>query len=166
MEAHGSDKSCPSSPLIEAVARGRCVLFLGADCVRTARLNWIRRDPHRARRRIGRRLSWVPATEAEITQAATAFLTQGPARGNIGRFVQEQVARATRPGLLHQHIVTPGLRRDVSAAYDDLTEQAMQEAGRHVFQVVGNAEIATRARKGKPSSPGWQGRSASRIRSC
>lgn len=138
------------SPLIEAVARGRCVLFLGADASYSTP-NWIA-PPTRAElaAALAAAYPWVPATEAEITQAATAFLTQGPGtRETLAAFVQEQVARATRPGLLHQHIVNLGFDVIVSAAYDDLTEQAMQEAGRHVFQVVGNAEIAYAGKEGE-----------------
>jgi len=135
--------------LSEAVAQGQSVLFLGADTSYSTP-NWIA-PPTRAElaQALADSYSWVPS-ELDLTSAAEAFLTQGPGtRSELLFFIQNEIERSPRPGLLHQHVVELNFDVLVSAAYDDLLETAMQEAGRRVFQVVENAEIAYAGKEGQ-----------------
>ena len=94
--------------LIENVAQGSCVLFLGADGSYSGD-GWIG-PPTRAQlaAALAERYDWV-APGQELRFAAEEFLNREPADlHGLVTFVREQISGCTRPGPLHQLVVDLG----------------------------------------------------------
>ncbi len=128
--------------LVKSVARGSCVLFLGTDVSYNTH-DWIG-PPTRAELTIAlaHKYDWV-SSEQKLHFATEEFLSRDPANlHELVTFVREHILTCSRPGPLHRLIVDLGFDAVVTNGYDSLVEMAMQEAGRRMLQVVGDAEIA------------------------
>ncbi len=128
--------------LVDSIAQGSCVLFLGADASYDTP-EWSG-PPSRGQlaAALAAKYDWV-APGQELRFAAEEFLGREPENlHGLISLVREQVAACTRPGPVHQLVVDLGFDAVVTNGYDTLLETAMQAAGRRMLQVVGDAEIA------------------------
>lgn len=128
--------------LIENVAEGSCVLFLGAD-LPSKTADW-QGPPNRAElaQALAVAYDWIPKTD-DLRQAAEAYLLKRPKdRVGLNNFIKQQIETCTKPGPLHQTIVELGFDHIVYFGLDDLLEKAFNASGRRVLQVVNDKEFA------------------------
>ena len=126
-------------PLLADIQKGDCVLFLGADLplgYPGAPLSWPELAANlAARHRLPRHLSWP--------ETARAYLDRpGRDRNSLITFVAERNrGPRVKPGAIHHAIARAGFRAIVSAWYDELLEEALQQAGRRVSQIVHDVQL-------------------------
>jgi len=130
------------SQLVENIAQGKCVLFLGADAAYDAD-GWVG-PPSRAQlaSALADQYDWV-ASRHDLCRAADEFLSREPPDEHALReFVKTQAERCLQPGPIHQALVALGFDALVTGGYDELLHDAMRRAGRRILKVVGDTEIA------------------------
>jgi hypothetical protein len=127
--------------LLENVAAGRCVLFLGADdSYQTTQWPGLptRRQLAAA---LATRYDWVRPNQP-LPQAAADYFSQRPHdRHGLIQFLRDQLDACRQPGPIHDLLLKLGFNAIVSSSYDDLLFQALKQK-RRVLQVVGNVETA------------------------
>ncbi|MCA9874327.1 MAG: SUMF1/EgtB/PvdO family nonheme iron enzyme [Anaerolineales bacterium] len=127
--------------LLENVAAGRCVLFLGADD-RYQTTGW----PGLPTRRqladaLAANYSWVRPHQT-LPQAAADYFSKRPHdRHGLIRFLREQLDATRQPGPIHDLLLELGFDAIVTNGYDDLLFQAFKTQ-RRVLQVIGDVETA------------------------
>ncbi len=129
------------SELLENVAAGRCVLFLGADdSYQTAQWPGLltRRQLADA---LADKYSWV-RPDQPLPQAAADYFSERPRdRNGLIRFVGDQLDATRQPGPIHDLLLELGFDAIVTNGYDDLLLQAFKPK-RRVLQVVGDVETS------------------------
>jgi formylglycine-generating enzyme required for sulfatase activity len=127
--------------LLENVAAGRCVLFLGADdSYQTAQWPGLP-----TRRQLAAALAsnhdWVRPNQP-LPQAAADYFSRRPQdRHGLIQFLRDQLDAGRQPGPIHDLLLELGFDAIVSGGYDDLLFQALKQK-RRVLQIVGDVETA------------------------
>ena len=125
--------------LLSNIKKGDCVLFLGADLPLGYPGAPLSRPELAAalaeRYGLPAGLSWPETVQA--------YLGRFPRdRNGVIRFVQERCSGPQiQPGPLHRAVAGAGFRAIVTAAYDELLEQALKDAGYRVNRVVRDTQL-------------------------
>jgi len=125
--------------LLSNIKKGDCVLFLGADLP----LGYSGAPPSRPELAAALAERYGLPTGLSWPETVQAYLGCFPRdRNGIIRFVQEQCSGPyVKPGPLHQAVAGAGFRAIVTAAYDELLEQALGQAGYRVNRVVRDTQL-------------------------
>ena len=127
--------------LLENVAAGRCVLFLGADdSYQTAQWPGLP-TRHQLAASLASNYDWVRPNQP-LPQAAADYFSQRPQdRHGLIEFLRNQLDTCLQPGPIHDLLLELGFDAIVSSGYDELLFQALKQK-RRVLQVVGDVETA------------------------
>jgi hypothetical protein len=125
--------------LLSNIKKGDCVLFLGADLP----LGYPGAPASRPELAAALAEKYNLPAGLSWPETVQAYLGRFPRdRNGVIRFVQERCSGPQiQPGPLHRAIAGTGFRAIVTAAYDELLEQALKEAGYRVNRVVRDTQL-------------------------
>jgi len=138
-----ADGTPPAGPipdqLLGEINKGDCVLFLGADLP----LDYPGAPLSRPELAAALSKEYGLSPNQSWPQAARAFLDQKTGdRNSLISFVAQHCSTPQiQAGAVHRAIAGVGFRAIVSAWYDDLLEQTLQQAGIRVSRVVRDTEL-------------------------